>query len=131
GRPPGRWSLVRVRRPLDHIDGQSDDGRELADLLAAAVEGDEAAWRELVRRYARRVYALAHSRCRSAELAEEVTQSVFATVAAKLSTGGYAEQGRFGPWLFRVAMNRVRDEVRRRRRRTVGEEGAALRAAAP
>lgn len=104
----------------EHEPGGEGD---VAGLLAAASAGDERAWRELVRRYGRRVYALAKSRCRSAELAEEVTQSVFATVAAKLGGGGYAERGRFESWLFRIAMNRVRDEMRRRKR--WGAEGAA------
>ncbi len=49
-------------------------------------------------------------------MAEEITQSVFATLAAKVSRGEYVEQGRFEAWLFRIAMNRVRDEARRRRR---------------
>jgi len=50
------------------------------------------------------------------DAAEEVTQSVFVTIAAKLGSGAYAEQGRFESWLFRVAMNRIRDEVRRLKR---------------
>lgn len=50
------------------------------------------------------------------DAAEEVTQSVFCTVATKLAQGEYSEQGRFESWLFRVAMNRIRDEVRRRKR---------------
>lgn len=103
-------------------DEPGGDG-DVAGLLAAASAGDERAWRELVARYGRRVYALAKSRCRSAELAEEVTQSVFVTVAAKLGGEGYAERGRFEPWLFRIAMNRVRDEMRRRKR--WGAEGGA------
>jgi RNA polymerase sigma-70 factor (ECF subfamily) len=41
---------------------------------------------------------------------------VFVTVASKLGSGEYTEQGRFESWLFRVAMNRIRDEVRRLRR---------------
>lgn len=90
--------------------------QEIASLLSAAADGDDAAWRELVERYGRRVFALAKSRCQNVDLAEEITQSVFATVAAKLGSGGYAEQGRFESWLFRVAMNRVRDEMRRRKR---------------
>lgn len=59
------------------------------------------------------------------EAAEEITQSVFVTVATKLSQGEYAEQGRFESWLFRVAMNRVRDEARRSMRLAggVGSEG--------
>jgi RNA polymerase sigma-70 factor, ECF subfamily len=91
---------------------------EIATLLAAAADGQEAAWREIIHRYGRRVFALVKSRCVQVELAEEITQSVFATLAAKLRTGGYAEKGRFESWLFRVTMNRVRDEMRRRRRHT-------------
>lgn len=89
---------------------------EVARLLAAASTGDESAWREIIARYGKRVFALAKSRCQRSDLAEEVTQSVFATVAAKLGTGGYTERGRFESWLFRVAMNRVRDEMRRLKR---------------
>ena len=48
-------------------------------------------------------------RSEGCELAEEITQSVFVTVASKLVGGGYTEQGRFESWLFRVAMNRIRD----------------------
>jgi len=83
-----------------------------AELLREASRGDEGAWAALVERYSRRVYALARSRCRDPELAEEITQSVFATIAIKLNDR-YTEQGKFEPWLFRVAMNRVRDEMRR------------------
>jgi RNA polymerase sigma-70 factor (ECF subfamily) len=59
---------------------------------------------------------MARSRCRRDDIAEEIAQSVFATVAAKLTAGEYVEQGRFESWLFRVTMNRVRDEARRRAR---------------
>lgn len=48
--------------------------------------------------------------------AEEITQSVFVTVATKLASGDYDEVGRFEAWLFRIAMNRIRDEARRRKR---------------
>lgn len=89
----------------------------LAELLRGASCGDQEAWRRLVGMYGRRVFALARSRCRNREVAEDITQSVFATVAAKLGGGEYLEQGRFEAWLFRVAMNRVRDHVRQVRRR--------------
>lgn len=94
-------------------EGPSQD---LAGLLEAAARGDPQAWRELVNRYSRRVYALAKSRCRNDDVAEEIAQSVFATVAVKLRSGEYTESGRFEPWLFRVAMNRVRDAIRKARR---------------
>ncbi len=99
---------------------------DLAPLLEAASRGDEASWRELVARYARRVFALARSRCKDADMAEEITQSVFATVAMKIGGGLYVEQGRFESWLFRIAMNRLRDLARRAKSRPVGLEADAM-----
>lgn len=74
--------------------------------------------------YGRRIFALAQSRLRRPDLAEEVTQSVFVTVATKLREESYTEVGRFESWLFRVAMNRVRDTARRiKRQASVMEPG--------
>lgn len=56
-------------------------------------------------------------------MAEEITQSVFATIASTLGAGGYAEQGKFEPWLFRITMNRVRDEARRAKRAGISLDG--------
>ena len=92
-------------------------GDDVARLLLAARAGDQDAWTRLVGLYARRLFALARSRLRDDAAAEEIVQSVFVTVAGQIGRGGYNEQGRFEAWLFRVAMNRVRDEVRRRKRR--------------
>ncbi len=100
---------------------QSHDGEtsapDLTAVLARAARGDDGAWRELVGLYGRRVFALVRSRVSSDDAAEEIAQSVFATIAIKLRDGGYAEKGRFEPWLFRIAMNRVRDSVRHAKRR--------------
>lgn len=134
-------------------DPTSTNEDQLPILLAAAAKGDEEAWRGIVSLYARRVYALARSRLgarnggrgsrgrshkgdiwgQGNDAAEEVTQSVFVTVASKLSTGEYTEQGRFESWLFRVAMNRIRDEVRRVKRHaeTMDPETMAASMAAP
>ena len=96
------------------------DPAELAAVIARAAQGEEAAWVELMRLYSRRVFAMARSRLHDDELAEEITQSVFVTVATKLNGqgdgSGYSEQGRFEPWLFRITMNRVRDLCRKRAR---------------
>lgn len=88
-----------------------------AEVLERASRGEAEAWEQVVRVYARRVFAMAKSRCGNADVSEEITQSVFATVATKLKGGEYQERGRFESWLFRVAMNRVRDHVRRAKRR--------------
>ena len=99
------------------------DPAELAAVIARAAQGEEAAWVELMRLYSRRVFAMARSRLHDDELAEEITQSVFVTVATKLNGqgdgSGYNEQGRFEPWLFRITMNRVRDLCRKRTRHAI------------
>lgn len=99
---------------------------ELSVLLCAAARGEDAAWRTLMDLYGGRVYALARSRVGRPDVAEEITQSVFVTVASKLAIGEYTEQGRFEPWLFRVTMNRIRDEGRRAKHRAVATDPTLL-----
>jgi len=105
------------------------DASAIAALVADAAEGSQNAWRSIVHAFGPRVFALVRSRCGDAEFAEEVTQAVFAKAAEKLTIGGpsaYTEQGRFEAWLFRIAMNRVRDEARRRKRRNTVHGGLRL-----
>jgi RNA polymerase sigma-70 factor, ECF subfamily len=112
----------RSAHPTDRpflMKHEANASLDLAPILEAAARGSGAAWEQVVSLYARRVFALAQSRCRNHDVAEEITQSVLATLAAKLGGGEYQEQGRFESWLFRMAMNRVRDHVRREKRRPV------------
>ena len=95
-------------------------------MVERACAGEELAWEELIGLYGRRVFALAKSRVRSPELAEEIAQSVFATLAVKLRGGAYRDTGRFEAWLFRIAMNRVRDEIRRQRRNATPTDPSSL-----
>jgi len=90
------------------------DNETLQATLAKAAEGDQTAWRLIVDTYSPRVYRLIRAQCGLADLAEEITQSTFCTVVAAI--GRYRELGRFEPWLFRIAINRLRDEMRRRKR---------------
>ena len=87
---------------------------QLAVIVRSAGDGDKAAWRTLVEAFSPRVFALVRAQCRDEELAEEITQSTFCTIATKLAD--YDEVGRFESWLMRIAMNRLRDEMRRRKR---------------
>lgn len=116
---------------MSETDESAIPTRELARLLECAAGGDQDAWRRIVSLYARRIYALARSRGMSPEASEEVSQSVMVTVAEKLGSGEYSESGKFEPWLFRIAMNRVRDAHRRIKRRSEVGLDAASGAAAP
>lgn len=93
-------------------------------LLARAAAGDGEAWAALVGRYARRVFGLLVRQCSDRDLAEEITQATFVQLVSHMA--GYQERGKFEPWLFRIAMNRLRDEMRRRGRqaRTMDMTGA-------
>ncbi|MAT81129.1 MAG: hypothetical protein CMJ29_05725 [Phycisphaerae bacterium] len=105
------------------------DRDRLGIVLQAAIAGDEAAWMRLVQDFSPRVYRVVLAQCRDPELAEEVTQSTFCTVVSKLSE--YTELGRFESWLFRIAMNRLRDEMRRRSRQALPVAEDTLKAISP
>ncbi|QQE13365.1 sigma-70 family RNA polymerase sigma factor [Planctomycetota bacterium] len=93
------------------------DDHALDLMLRQAADGNGSAWASLVRRYTPRVFGLILKQCADKELAEEIAQDTFVTVAQKfLDNKGYDERGRFESWLFRIAMNRLRDEMRRRKR---------------
>ncbi len=91
--------------------------------LRAAAEGDQDAWRLLIEAYSGRVYGVIYRQCGDRELAEEIAQATFVKVVNKL--GDYQEQGRFESWLFRIATNRLRDEMRRRKRQAVPTDFAS------
>lgn len=92
----------------------SSDNEQLQEWLRRAAAGDESAWRAIVDAYAPRVFGLIRAQCGNVDLAEEITQSTFVTIVAKIDT--YTELGRFEAWIFRIAMNRLRDEMRRQKR---------------
>jgi len=101
-----------------------DEAQRLSETLSLAAAGDQDAWRSIVEAYVPRVFRLLKAQCGNADLADEITQSTFCTVVTKLA--GYTELGRFEQWLFRIAMNRLRDEMRRRKRHAVPVESETL-----
>ncbi|MHC4991742.1 MAG: RNA polymerase sigma factor [Planctomycetota bacterium] len=90
------------------------DKQTLQGLLQRASNGDESAWRSIIEIYSPRVFGLIRAQCGDVDLAEEITQSSFCTIVTKIQS--YTELGKFEAWLFRIAMNRLRDEMRRRGR---------------
>ncbi|MEX0774146.1 MAG: RNA polymerase sigma factor [Phycisphaeraceae bacterium] len=100
-------------------------GQDLDGILTRAAQGDAGAWRELVEIYSRRVYGLLVRQCGDRDLAEEITQATFVKVVGHI--GKYREEGKFEPWLFRIAMNKLRDEMRRRKRQAQSVDMSAGR----
>ena len=96
-----------------HAVQDSDEDEFDRDFLTRAAKGDAVAWRVVVEYWSPRIFRYLRSNTRNEELAEEITQSVFCTIARKLAD--YVEQGHFESWIFRIAINRLRDEMRRRK----------------
>ena len=76
-------------------------------LVRAARSGDARAFEELVRRHQARVYGLVRRMTSADDVAEELTQDVF--VRAYRGLEGFRERSAFSTWIYRIAVNRVRD----------------------
>ncbi|HXV62907.1 MAG TPA: sigma-70 family RNA polymerase sigma factor [Vicinamibacteria bacterium] len=85
------------------------------ELLSRYLDGDERAFEELVVRYEARVRNLVIRLLKDYSLAEDVAQETFLTVHRRARN--FRGSGTFRSWLFRIAINRAQDELRRRNRR--------------
>ncbi len=93
-----------------------------ADVVALALEGRDAAHRELIKRYERPVFSLVFRMVRDRELAEDLTQDTFVKVLSHLDR--YRTDFKFSSWLFKIANNVAIDHLRRRQLDTVSIDGS-------
>lgn len=84
-------------------------------LVHAARLGDQQAFQELVFRYERRVYQVIHRFVADQGTVADLSQDVFLRAWERLAQFDPAR--RFGPWLFRLAVNLTYDHLRRVRRK--------------
>jgi RNA polymerase sigma-70 factor (ECF subfamily) len=82
-----------------------DSGGEPAELIAAAADGDLAAFERLYLQFAPRIYGLCLRLTGQREAAEDCTQESF--VAAWRSLAGFERRSRFSTWLHRIAVHTV------------------------
>lgn len=101
--------------PCDRMPAASE-----ANALARAREGDTRAWQFLFQIHAESLLRLATAILRHEEDARDVCQETFQQAILKLPE--WNGDGRFDLWLKRIAINRSRDLIRKRRVR----EGAAV-----
>lgn len=78
------------------------------------MSGDEAAWEDLVRTHARRVYSICYRFTNSAADAQDITQEVFLRVFRSIKSFR-ASEGTFAVWLARLTRNLLIDHYRRTR----------------
>jgi RNA polymerase sigma-70 factor (ECF subfamily) len=87
-----------------------------AELIAQYRSGSEAAFEKLVNKYKSRVYTTIYLIVKDQGVAEDLLQDVFVKVVHTLSADGYNEEGKFQPWLMRIAHNLAIDFFRKRKR---------------
>jgi RNA polymerase sigma-70 factor (ECF subfamily) len=110
----GTWSQMRVSR-VDREESNLEERRLDVEALRAIRNGNASAFRGLVDRYQRRVYATMQRMVRRRADAEDLTQQAFLEA--------YAALDRFDPtrpfltWLLRIAVNNCRDHLKSHKRR--------------
>ncbi|HJP57888.1 MAG TPA: sigma-70 family RNA polymerase sigma factor [Gemmatimonadales bacterium] len=92
------------------------------EVVALARHGQEAAYRELVRRYERPVFSLVYRMVRDRELAEDLAQETF--VKALNAIESYRPEFKFSSWIFKIANNAAIDHLRRRELDTLSLDGS-------
>jgi RNA polymerase sigma-70 factor (ECF subfamily) len=92
------------------------------DVVLRARSGQEAAYRELIRRYERPVFALLFRMVRDRELAEDLAQETF--VKALNAIDSYRPEFKFSSWIFKIGNNAAIDHLRRRELDTLSLDGS-------
>ena len=83
------------------------------DLILAYVEGNEKAFEILVMRHKNKIHRFIYMKLRDQDLTEDIFQETFIKVINTIKLGSYNEEGKFLPWVLRIAHNLVIDHFRR------------------
>jgi len=87
-----------------------------AVLVKDYINGNERALEILVLRHKSRVYNFIYSKVLDGDLSEDIFQDTFIKVIRTLKKGTYNEEGKFLPWLMRIAHNLIIDHFRKSNR---------------
>lgn len=87
-----------------------------AVLVSAYIDGDESALSDLVTRHKQRIFSFIYSKVFDRDVTEDIFQDTFIKVIRTLKRGAYNEEGKFLPWVMRIAHNLVIDHFRKNNR---------------
>lgn len=85
------------------------------DLIRKIKKGDMESFNELVRRYETKIYSVAYRFMGNHADAGDLAQETFIRMYQALP--GFRGESSFSTWLYRIAANACRDELRKRQRR--------------
>ena len=86
------------------------------ELVRMYLEGKESAFEALLQRHKNKVFTHIYIKVKDRDLAEDIFQDTFIKVVNTLKAGKYNEEGKFLPWLMRIAHNLVIDHFRRNKK---------------
>ena len=84
-----------------------------SELVALYLKGDSKSFEALIQKHKNKIYAFILSKIRNRDLAEDIFQDTFIKVINSLQKGKYNEEGKFLPWVMRIANNLVIDYFRK------------------
>ncbi len=83
------------------------------DLIRSYLEGNELAFETLLKRHQAKVFSYILYTVKDQDIANDIFQDTFIKVVRTLKRGKYNEEGKFLPWVNRIAHNLVIDHFRR------------------
>ncbi|MGL1886580.1 MAG: sigma-70 family RNA polymerase sigma factor [Reichenbachiella sp.] len=97
-------------------------------LVSRYKDGSEPAFEELVSRHKSRVFTTIYLIVKDKYIAEDLLQDTFIKVVNTVKSGKYNEEGKFLPWVLRIAHNLAIDFFRRDKRypTIVMEDGSGV-----
>lgn len=83
------------------------------ELINAFISGKDACINEIITRHQSRVLGYIIVSVKDRDIANDIFQDTFIKVVNKLKVGAYNEQGKFLPWVLRIAHNLIIDHYRK------------------
>ncbi|WP_228851712.1 RNA polymerase sigma factor [Aegicerativicinus sediminis] len=87
-----------------------------AVLVKNYINGNEDSLAILIHRHKQKVYSFIYSKVLDREITEDIFQDTFIKVIKNLKLKKYNEEGKFLPWVMRIAHNLIIDHFRRNNR---------------
>ena len=85
-------------------------------LVKNYIAGDENALAVLVNRHQSKIYGFIYSKMTDRDVADDVFQDTFIKVIKTLKSNSYNEEGKFLPWVMRIAHNLIVDFYRKNKK---------------
>ena len=86
------------------------------ELVSKYVKGDNFSFEILLSRHKNRVFAFIMSKIKNKDISDDIFQDTYVKVVNSLQKGKYNEEGKFLPWVMRIAHNLVIDHFRKQKK---------------